>query len=92
MISSNPFGAFRSECQNALEETLKSLFPTIQFPDMAFEKPPNLDFGQLASSLCFELAKQTKKKPLALAERVVESIDKSTFHLVSNVAAAGGAT
>jgi arginyl-tRNA synthetase len=90
MISDNPFAVFRSECQRTLEEALKDLFPDIQFHDMALEKPPNPDFGQLASSLCFELAKQTGEKPLALAERVAKSVDKSKFCLVCKVAAAGG--
>lgn len=54
------------------------------------EKPANPDFGQLASSLCFELAKKVGQKPLDLAQQLVKAIDKSEFNLVENVSPAGG--
>jgi arginyl-tRNA synthetase len=57
---------------------------------LAIEKPPNPAFGQLASSLCFELAKKLGEKPLALAERLAKAVDPSEFSLVNSVAAGGG--
>jgi len=90
MISQNPFNEFRQECQKNLEDSLKKLFPKTQITRLSLEKPPNLEFGQLASSLCFELAKQLNKKPLLLAKNLVETLKKSEFSLIKKVDAAGG--
>jgi len=90
MVSENPFATFRIECQTVLENALKKAFPKLQIASLALEKPPNPEFGQLASSLCFELAKQLGKKPLALAERVVKAVDKSKFSLIEHIVPAGG--
>ncbi len=90
MVSENPFAVFRMECETALGGALKKAFPKLQITSLALEKPPNQEFGQLASSLCFELAKQLGKKPLALAERVVKATDKSKFYLIERVVPAGG--
>jgi arginyl-tRNA synthetase len=90
MDSQNPLAEFRLECQNSLADTLKKLFPNKQIARLSLDKPPNPEFGQLASSLCFELAKQLGEKPLALAKRLVETLDKSKFSLIDHVTAAGG--
>jgi arginyl-tRNA synthetase len=90
MVSQNPFTEFRLECQNSLEDALQKLFPEIQVARLSLEKPPSPEFGQLASSLCFELAKQLGEKPLVLAKRLVEALDKSKFSLIKHVTAAGG--
>jgi len=89
MASENPFAVFRMECETVLEATLKKVFPEIIVVNLALEKPPNPEFGQLASSLCFELAKQFGEKPLVLAERLVKAIDKSKFSLIEHVVPAG---
>ncbi|MGQ9507453.1 MAG: arginine--tRNA ligase [Candidatus Bathycorpusculaceae bacterium] len=90
MISENPFAAFRLECKNTLEDTIKKLFPKVEITRLTLEKPPSPDFGQLASSLCFELAKSVNEKPAVLAERIVDAMDKSKFSLIGRVAPAGG--
>ena len=89
MTSENPFAKFREECETALAYALKTTFPEIVADTLSLSKPPNVDFGQLASSLCFELAKKLKQKPIALAERLVSAMPKSGFSLVSKVVAAG---
>lgn len=89
MISENPFAVFRLECENILGDTFNKLLPEIQITHLMLERPPSPDFGQLASSLCFELAKKVGEKPIVLAERVVEAIDKSKFSLVERVVPAG---
>ncbi len=43
----------------------------------------------MASSVCFELAKQTEKKSRKIAEQIVELIDVSSFPLIQSVKAAG---
>jgi arginyl-tRNA synthetase len=91
MLSENPFATFRLECEALLGNALQRLFPEISIASLALEKPPNPDFGQLASgSTCFELSKQISEKPLAIAQRVVKTIDKSKFSLIERVDAAGG--
>ncbi len=90
MIAENPFAKFRKECENALAHALRRTFPKIEVKDLALTRPSNSDFGQLASSLCFELAKRLKQNPIDLAERLVSSIPKSGFSLIAKVVAAGG--
>lgn len=89
-ITENPFATFRKECEASLALALKKVLPEIQITDLAMEKPANPDFGQLASSLCFELAKKVQQKPLVLAESLVKSIDTSKSTLLEKVSSAGG--
>jgi len=89
MISENPFDQFRRECQTALANAIKKTLPEIKQPTITLNKTPNIEYGQLASSLCFELAKKLNQKPLALAEHLVAAIDKSSFNLIEKVAPAG---
>ena len=90
MFSINPFNDFRFECQSVLQNALKKVFPEIKVERLTLEKPPSLEFGQLASSLCFELAKKIGEKPLVLAEQLIDALDKSSLSLVEKVVPAGG--
>ncbi|MGQ9459638.1 MAG: arginine--tRNA ligase [Candidatus Bathyarchaeaceae archaeon] len=89
MVSVNPFVGFRAGCETALKDALKRLHPEISIPSLLLEPPPSPEFGELSSSVCFELAKQTGKKPLEIAEKIVEAIDVSGFPLIQSVEAAG---
>jgi arginyl-tRNA synthetase len=89
VASENPFADFRQECEKSLREVLRKLFPESQITSLSIEKPPNPEFGQLATSLCFELAKQTSEKPLTLAKRIATAVDLSTTKMVESVAPAG---
>lgn len=89
MSSENPFDQFRQECEEALRGALNKLFPEIQITSLTFEKPPNIDFGQIASSLCFELAKQTGNKPFELANQLTETINKAAFSTIDHISPAG---
>jgi arginyl-tRNA synthetase len=51
--------------------------------------PPNLEFGELASSVCFELAKHAKKAPRMIAQQIVDAINVSGEPLIEGVQAAG---
>ena len=73
MISENPFGEFRHECQTALANALDKALPEIKHPAITLNKTPNIEYGQLASSLCFELAKKLGQKPLVLAQQLVDA-------------------
>jgi arginyl-tRNA synthetase len=89
MVSVNPFAEFYAECETVLKDTLNRLYPNFSLPCMLLEVPPNLEFGELATSLCFELAKYAKKKPRSIAEEIAEAIDVSGFSLIESVQAAG---
>ena len=89
MISLNPFADFRLECENTLVEAFKKALPDIIVASLDFEKPPNPEFGQLASSVCFEIAKQVGKKPVEIAELLIEAVSKSKFDLIERVELAG---
>jgi arginyl-tRNA synthetase len=89
MVSVNPFAEFRVACETALQDVLSRLFPKVSV-SVRLDLPPSPEFGELASSVCFEIAKQTGKKPLVVAKKVVEALDVSKFPLVQAVKAAGG--
>ena len=90
MVARNPFGLFRLECENALASAFEKIFPEIHIASLAIKKPPNPEFGQLASSLCFEFAKQTGESPAELAERLIKAMDSSRASLIERIASAGG--
>ncbi|MGE5556368.1 MAG: arginine--tRNA ligase [Methanocella sp.] len=89
MIAQNPYELFREECQNALAAAMEKTLPDTQKPAIVLRKTPNIEYGQLSTSMCFELAKQLKQKPLDLAKRIVDAIDKSEFNLIEKVEPAG---
>lgn len=89
MASENPFADFRGECSEILLNALKKTLPGAQIENLAFSKPANPEFGQLASSLSFELAKKTKQKPISLAETLAKTVDKRKFRLIDKVSPAG---
>ncbi|MCW4018432.1 MAG: arginine--tRNA ligase [Candidatus Bathyarchaeota archaeon] len=90
MESVNPFNQFRQECQTVLANALKAALPEATVEKLPMSKPSNPNFGQLASSVCFELAKKLKRKPADLAAQVTQAVNKTSFVLVEKVAPAGG--
>ncbi len=89
MATVNPFKEFHDDCETALKDALNKLHPNFILPFMLLEIPPNLEFGELATSVCFEIAKQTGKKARNIAEETVQTIDVSGFPLIQSVEAAG---
>jgi arginyl-tRNA synthetase len=93
MTSVTPFAEFRAECETALKNVLERLFPKVlslaKPVSLGLVSPPRPEFGELSSSTCFEIAKLTEKKPLAIAQQIVETMDLSSFPLVKSVTAAG---
>jgi arginyl-tRNA synthetase len=90
LVSANPFGEFRGQCEAALKEALIRIKAKTQTKSLSLEIPPNPEFGTLASSLCFDWAGQTGEKPFRLAEKIVRAIDVSGFSLLESVKPAGG--
>ncbi len=90
MISVNPFGDFREDCQKALAKSFAKLYPSISVETFLLDVPPTPEFGELASSVFFELGKRIKKNPLHIAENVASTINVNDFPLISTVEVAGG--
>ncbi|MBT8171478.1 arginine--tRNA ligase, partial [Candidatus Bathyarchaeota archaeon] len=90
MIAENPFAKFREECNKILNKAVEKSLPQIKLNNLQLKKPPNIDFGQLASSICFELGKKLNKKPKDLAGSIVRSIDSSDFVFIEKVVPTGG--
>ena len=90
MVCVNPFAEFRKECEKVIAKAVTNLLPDCKVETFPLGKPANSNFGQLASSVCFELAKTLKQKPADLAVRLVQAVDKSQFVLVENVESVGG--
>jgi len=89
MATANPFVSFRKECEISLGEALSRVYPRVSVPPVTFEYPPSPEFGELSSSVCFELAKQVKLKPREVAEQIVKAINASRFPLIESVKVAG---
>ena len=90
MVSVNPFAEFRRECENILADALKTALPEAKVEIFHMGKPSNPNFGQLASSVSFELAKQLKRKPTDLTAEIAKSVNHTRFSLVSKVEPVGG--
>jgi len=79
---------FRGQCAEALASSISALY-RIQIREPALEEPPSQEFGQLASSVSFELAKTLKASPSSIAKEVSDRIDVTRFDLISQVEPAG---
>jgi arginyl-tRNA synthetase len=90
MTSENPFADFQKECETTLARALKKTLPEVKVENLALNKPPNTEFGQLASSMCFELAKKLRQKPRDLAAQLVKAVGTPKLSLLENVTSAGG--
>jgi len=89
MVSNNPFDQFRMECQAVLVDALAKAYPENQQSTIKLNKTPNIELGQLASSVSFELAKKLKMKPLDAAKKLVSVVDESKFDLIEKVTTEG---
>ncbi len=91
----NPFGQFRAECEQAVRTGLSKARPNLATElekidvGATIEDPPNDQFGQLASSISFEIARFSKSKPMLIAQELANAaanVGSST--LVESVSAA----
>ncbi len=93
--SHDPFGAFRQDCANALRAgylNLQKAAPGRSFPDVdvaaTLEDPPDPGFGELASSISFELSRAQKTRPMQIAEELAAASQIEKYPLVRSVEAA----
>lgn len=89
MIAQNPFELFKLECHTVIVEALAKSLPSNQQPKIILKKTPNIEYGQLSTSVCFELAKKLNHKPLDIAKQVVQAINISGSTLIEKVEPAG---
>ncbi len=89
MVSENPFAEFRKECREVLVKALSEVLAEIRIENVTFNKPANPEFGQLSSSLCFELAKKINLNPIVLAKKLVKAAVKNEFRLINEITYAG---
>jgi arginyl-tRNA synthetase len=73
---------FRKALRHHVHERYKTDVPIV------VERPPKLTMGEAASPLCFELAKQMKKAPRALAQEIANSL--KPIPGIARVEVAGG--
>jgi len=90
-ISVNPFGEFRKQCETLLRTVIRETFPEAISLPIILDTPPIPQFGELTSSVCFEMAKQLRMSPMEIAKRIVTEAEskRSLFSLVESVKAAG---
>jgi len=72
----------RKALRHHIHERYKTDVPVVT------ERPPKLAMGEVASPVCFELAKQLKKPPRALAQEIANSL--KPIEGVARVEVAGG--
>jgi arginyl-tRNA synthetase len=89
--SINPFGDFRTQCRTLLRSALRNTCPDVLIPSFSLEIPPNSQFGELTSSVCFEMAKQLQKSPMEIARNIERQVkpEVSSFSLIQRVKAEG---
>src|SRR6202521_1244438 len=73
---------FRKALRHHIHERYKTDVPIVT------ERPPKLAMGEVASPVCFELAKQLRKPPRALAQEIANSL--KPIEGVARVEVAGG--
>ncbi len=79
----------RENVSTALSERIHTLFG--QAPErLVLEQPPNTEMGDLATPVCFELAKMLKRAPRQIAQQIVESFDTPPPGCSSITVAGGG--
>ncbi len=91
----DPFGAFRLQCEEALQNGYAAFqknsarpLPEIDLHS-TMESPPDPSFGQLASSVSFELSRTRKANPMAIAKEIaLASAPLEHLPLVASVEAA----
>jgi len=87
-MSVNPWGQFKCDVLQTLEEGLSKLGWQTPVPlENTLEEPPDLKLGDIATRVCFELARALHKSPMWLAAELGNVIKPSG--LVEKVAVSG---
>jgi len=88
-MAADPWGEFRDEVLKALKAALSQLgWKPPKDLGQTLEEPPDPSLGDLATTVCFELAKALHKSPTWLAVEITRSI--KARGLIARVEAVGG--
>jgi len=79
----------RDHVRIALTERIHDLFEH-RVERLVLEQPPNTELGDLASPVCFELARVLKRAPRQIAQEIVDSFDAPPPGCRSITVAGGG--
>lgn len=83
------WGEFKNDVRDVLTTTLSELdWRVPKELEQTLEEPPDSKLGDLATTICFELAKDLQKSPAELAQELAKSIKPTG--IVASVEAAGG--
>ncbi|MGC8962245.1 MAG: arginine--tRNA ligase, partial [Candidatus Bathyarchaeia archaeon] len=82
------YSEFKDSCRRSVEECLKRLGLADKVEEISLAEPPSPEFGELSTSICFDLAKRMGDNPLRLAERILERIEFPS-ELIKNAEVAG---
>ena len=75
IMAASPWGEFKRDVCGALEVALSKLgWKSLVRVEQTLEEPPDPKLGDLATRLCFELAKTLHKSPMWLAEELGKAI------------------
>ncbi|MDH5443387.1 MAG: hypothetical protein OEX16_03680, partial [Hadesarchaea archaeon] len=75
IMAASPWGEFKRDVCGALEAALSKLDWKLPVGvEQTLEEPPDPKLGDLATRLCFELAKTLHKSPMWLAEELGKAI------------------
>jgi arginyl-tRNA synthetase len=85
-LVNNPFGEFKRQSEKTLRKTIKKLY-NIDFKNIQsnLKIPPSKEFGDLASTISFEISKRLEIKPFEVASNIAERIDLSDANLIKSV-------
>jgi arginyl-tRNA synthetase len=81
-----------SDVQTRLRETLRTTIRArwnIEPPEIMLNQTPKVEFGELATPVCFELARELKRPPRAIAEELISKAGKIDGVEKMDVAGAG---
>jgi arginyl-tRNA synthetase len=90
-ISVNPFGELRGQCTTLVRDVVRENFPDVTVPPIILDLPPNPKFGELTSSVCFEMARHLEMSSLEIAKQIEKESRsrKISFPLIESVKAEG---
>ncbi len=75
----NTLSMKKSQIYDAAKNAAKAAFPEIEIPAFAIEVPKDKGNGDYAINLAMMLARAAKSNPRAIAEKIVEGIDKEAL-------------
>jgi arginyl-tRNA synthetase len=83
------FPDFRSHLSALLEEAIRKVAPASLAPGIVLEKPRLAEHGDYACNVALQLAKQLKRAPREIADRLVAALPESPHLERAEVAGAG---